>query len=331
MKAKTLPNNRILVTGGAGYIGSHVNKLLNNLGYNTIVIDNLVRGNKDSIKWGEFHKICLSDKISLNKLFAEYNIDTVMHFAGFAYVEESVLNPDIYYTNNVSNTINLLNSMMENNIKKIIFSSSCAVFGVPRNLPINENELKRPINPYGKSKLMVEKILNDYSNAYDLKHINLRYFNVAGCDKDGEIGENHNPETHLIPRIIKSALTEKKEIEIYGDNYDTKDGTCIRDYINVEDLGMAHIKSMNYLDNNDSDSFNIGVGKGYSILEVIECIENEMGIHFNRVFKSKRKGDPPVLFSDNTKALKKLDWNPKHRKLKDIISTSIDWIRNNEI
>jgi len=319
----------VLVTGGAGYIGSHVNKLLYNLGYKTIVLDSLIRGNKESIKWGKFKEICLSDKESLNELFEEYDIDTVMHFAAFAYVEESVLRPDLYYYNNVSNTINLLDSMINNNVNKIIFSSTCAIFGIPKNLPITENEPKKPINPYGKSKLMVEKIINDYSNVYNLKYINLRYFNVAGCDKDGEIGEDHNPETHLIPRIIKSALTKEKVIEIYGNDYDTKDGTCVRDYIHVEDLAMAHVNAMDYLNKNDSDSFNIGIGNGYSILEVIECIENIMNLKFNKVIKAKREGDPPVLFSDNTKSLTKLDWTPQYYNLKDIINSSINWINNN--
>lgn len=315
----------ILVTGGAGYVGSHINKQLNKLGYKTVVVDSLIRGNKESIKWGNFEKICLSDINKLENIFSKYEFSTVMHFAAFAYVEESMINPAIYYQNNLSSTINLLNTMIKFNVKNFIFSSSCATYGIPEILPISEKTPQKPISPYGKSKRMVESLLSDYDEAYNLKYINLRYFNAAGCDPECEIGEKHQPETHLIPRVIEAALNDKS-FTIYGNDYDTKDGTCVRDFVHVNDLATAHIKAMNFLDKYSiSDSFNIGTGSGHTIIEVVECVEKILNKKIDIIYSRKRKGDPAELYSSNEKAISKLGWQPKYIGLEEIVQTAANW------
>ena len=320
-----METGQILLTGGAGYIGSHVNKLLSEKGYQTIVFDNLSRGHTELVKWGELLEGCLSNTSTLDNLFKHNNISCVMHFAAYAYIGESIEKPGDYYANNVSNTINLLNVMIANKVNNIIFSSTCATYGVPDTLPITENTEQKPINPYGRSKLMVETILADYTNAYGLNHVNLRYFNAAGCDPDGEIGEMHEPEPHLIPIAINACMNDSY-LEIYGDDYNTKDGTCIRDYIHVSDVADAHYKALEYLDNYKSDSFNIGLGYGHSILDIIECIEKLLKKKIKKKIMKRRFGDPPELFTSNTKACNALNWKPNYTNISDIIQSAIDWM-----
>jgi len=314
----------ILLIGGAGYIGSHVNKILNNQDYSTIVYDNLSRGNREHVKWGKFIEGCISDTSKLDKLFKTYNVFCVMHFAAFAYVGESIMDPSIYYTNNVANTIDLLNTMRLNNINNFIFSSTCATYGVPTSLPIFEDMEQKPINPYGRSKLMIENIIEDYRSAYNLNYVNLRYFNAAGCDPEGEIGELHDPEPHLIPKAIKACVNEVP-LEIYGNNYNTKDGTCIRDYIHVMDVGFAHFRALKYL-KHGSNSFNLGLGKGYSVMEIVQIIEKVLNKNIKLNIVDAREGDPPELYTSNKKARELLNWNPTFINLQDIIESAINWI-----
>jgi UDP-glucose 4-epimerase len=320
-----MKKGQILLTGGAGYIGSHVNKLLSEKGYQTIIFDNLSRGHAELVKWGKLLEGCLSNTSTLDNLFKHNNISCVMHFAAYAYVGESIEKPGDYYANNVSNTINLLNVMIANKVNNIIFSSTCATYGIPDTLPITENTEQKPINPYGRGKLMIETILRDYTKAYGLNHINLRYFNAAGCDPECEIGEIHQPETHLIPRVIEAALYNKS-FTIYGNDYETKDGTCVRDFVHVNDLASAHFRAMKYLKKyNISDSFNIGTGSGYTIKEVIDCVEKILNKKINVIYSERRDGDPAELFSNNDKAISKLEWHPNYNDLGDIIKTAADW------
>lgn len=315
----------ILVAGGAGYIGSHVCKMLSNKGYDVIVYDNLSHGYKSFAKWGEFIPGNISDEQLLDNVFKHYNIEAVMHFCAYIEVGESVKDPQKYYINNVSNTITLLKVMLKNNIKKFIFSSTAAVYGHPERIPIKEDDPKNPINPYGRSKWMVEQILEDYDKAYGLKSIRFRYFNAAGADEETEIGEAHNPETHLIPLILDAALGVREDIKIFGTDYDTKDGTCIRDFIHVNDLADAHIKGLEYLLNGgETDYFNLGSGDGYSVREVIEAVKRVTKTNFKVVEADRRPGDPPYLIANSEKARKKLGWSPKY-SLEEIIETAFKW------
>jgi UDP-glucose 4-epimerase len=316
----------ILIVGGAGYIGSHTNKLLHQKGFHTIVLDNLSRGHRELARWGTFIFGDLENRTLLQYIFRKYSIDVVMHFSAFAYIGESYNNPAIYYQNNVANTINLLNAMLEHDVRKFIFSSSCAIFGEPQYLPIDENHPKNPVNPYGWSKLMVEKILEDYDRAYDFKYVSLRYFNAAGADPDGKIGEIHQPETHLIPLVIEAALGKKETIEIFGTDYDTKDGTCIRDYIHVSDLADAHFCALDWLiKNNKSEVFNLGNGIGFSVREIVDAVREYSKADFKVVNTSRRPGDPAILISSSEKAKELLGWNPKVTDINDIIKTSWEW------
>ena len=301
----------ILIVGGAGYIGSHINKELNKRGYKTIVFDNLIYGHKEFIRWGEFIPGDLKDTTQLELVFSKYNILAVMHFAAYAYVGESVTDPDKYYVNNVMNTLNLLNAMKKYNVSNFIFSSSCATYGMPETIPIPENHPQNPINPYGQTKLMVESILNDYSHAYNMKYASLRYFNAAGADPDTEIGEWHDPETHLIPLVLDAAIGRREHISIFGTDYDTPDGTCVRDYIHVTDLADAHILALeNLIEGGESQLFNLGNGNGYSVLEVIESARKVTGIDIKTVNADRREGDPPKLIGSAEKAKKILGWKP---------------------
>ena len=319
-------NDAVLIVGGAGYVGSHVNKVLYKLGYKTVCLDNLVYGHSEFVKYGIFVPCDLSDLTALELICKCYNIDAVMHFAAFAYVGESVKKPDKYYTNNVSNTLNLLNTMLKFNIKKFIFSSTCAIYGNPEYIPIDENHPKKPINPYGKSKLMVEEILADYAKAYDFHYVSLRYFNVAGADFDAEIGEKHIPETHIIPLLLDVALGKRANFTIFGNNYDTKDGTCVRDYIHVIDLAEAHVKAYDWLNkNNKSEFFNLGTGRGYTVLEIIKTIEKITGKKIAYKIGSPREGDPPVLVAANTKAQKILGFTCKYSDIENIIESAYRW------
>jgi len=316
----------ILIVGGAGYIGSHINKMLNLQGYKTIVFDNLSTGHIENIKWGTFILGDMNDSEALKLLFRNYEIDCVMHFAANAYVGESVLNPLKYYNNNVVNTLNLLKNMAKSNIKKFIFSSSCAVFGEPDIDIITEDTPKHPINPYGRTKLMVEQILQDFSVAYDLKFVALRYFNAAGADPESEIGEDHSPETHLIPLVLDVALGKRNSITVFGTDYPTNDGTCVRDYIHVNDLAEAHILAYKYLDNGgESNFFNLGIGNGYSVKEIIDTVSQVTNTQIKVIDGERRPGDPATLVAGSEKAENILKWKPQFNGIEDIISTAWQW------
>ena len=316
----------ILIVGGAGYIGSHVNKLLHKKGYQTIVLDNLMYGHSEFVKWGNFQLGDIGNYEFLNLLLKKYKIDAVMHFAGFTYVGESVENPQKYYMNNVKNTMILLQAMLENNVHNFIFSSTCATYGMPLELPLVETHAQNPINPYGQTKLFIEKIMNDYSKSYDFNFVALRYFNAAGADPDSEIGEWHEPETHLIPLVLDAAMNIRENIKIYGTDYPTKDGTCIRDYIHVNDLADAHILALEYLLNGGkSDFFNLGNGEGFSVREIIEVSKKITGKSIKEIEIARREGDPAILVGSANKAKEILKWKPQFADINTIIKTAWEW------
>ncbi len=321
----------ILVTGGAGYIGSHCVMALLEKGYEVVVFDNLSTGHIETVErlkqYGkvEFVQGDLLNKQDLDKVFEKHQIDAVIHFAAVALVGESVENPQKYYVNNVCGTINLLGKMLENNVKKIVFSSTAATYGEPNYIPIDENHPQNPINPYGMSKLMIEKIMDDYSKAYDLRSVRLRYFNVAGADSESRVGEWHDIETHLIPNVLKSTFVGGKQFKMFGDDYNTKDGTCVRDYVNVEDLAQAHLLALKYLDNGgETNYFNLGTKDGNSVKEVFEACEKVTGKDIPVEVAPRRAGDPASLVADNTKARQTLGWEPK-RTLDDSIKSAYKW------
>tara|TARA_B100002052_G_C15875059_1_gene596572 strand:+ start:316 stop:1314 length:999 start_codon:yes stop_codon:yes gene_type:complete len=317
----------VLVTGGAGYIGSHVCLALSNAGYKPIVYDNLSRGHKWAVKWGPLEIGDISDKKTLIRVLNNYKPVAVVHLAALAYVGESVQNPSAYYSNNVSGTLNLLEVLIDFGNIPIIFSSSCATYGIPKKMYIDEGDEQRPINPYGESKLMVEKILRDYDNAYGLKSVTLRYFNVVGADPDCQIGECHEPETHLIPLALEAALNPKKKIYIFGDDYPTKDGTCIRDYLHVSDLADAHIGGLSYLieKDGDTDFINLGTGKGFSVKEIIAIVEKITKKKINTEVVKRRSGDPPILITSLGRAEKKIGWIPNHNDIEIMIYHAWKW------
>jgi UDP-glucose 4-epimerase len=315
----------ILIVGGAGYIGSHVNKHLNQAGYSTLVLDNLCRGHREFVKWGDFLYGDIGNREFLDHIFTSHKIEAVMHFAAFAYVGESVHQPDIYYSNNIAKTLTLLDAMVRHKVNNFIFSSSCATFGNAEYTPIDELHPQKPINPYGYTKLVVERILQDYDNAFGLKHCIFRYFNAAGADPDGEIGEWHEPETHLIPLVFDTAAGICEKINVFGNDYDTPDGTCIRDYIHVCDLANAHRKGMEYLfETGHSDHFNLGCGKGYSIQEVLKTAQKVSRHSIKANYVTRREGDPAVLIGSSQKAKQLLDWTPQF-SLEDSIATAWNW------
>ena len=321
-------NGKILVTGGAGYIGSHTCKVLAECGYEPIVFDNLERGHAEFVCCGGLEVGDLRDYGQINSVIKKHSPVAIIHFAALAYVGESMHQPAEYYRNNVVGTLNLLDAMRDSGVKKIVFSSTCATYGIPTILPICENHEQKPINPYGQSKLMVEKILNDYESAYGIKHVILRYFNAAGADPDMEIGEWHEPETHLIPLIIATAMGKRKLAEIFGDDYDTKDGTCIRDYIHVSDLAAAHVLALKYLLNNtDSLIVNLGNGLGVSVKDVISATKRVTGVDFPVRILPRRIGDPPILIADSTYAKSKLGWQPRYESIETQILHAWNWMR----
>lgn len=322
-------NITILVTGGAGYIGSHFVKYLKNRNYSVVVLDNLSRGNKASIPQNiAFENVDLLNKEKLLKSLNKYDIDVVVHFAAFAYVGESVENPSLYYKNNVIGSYNLIDVVNNLGIKNFIFSSTCSIYGNPNKIPISEESKTNPLNPYAKTKLTVENILKDYHNAYNLNYVILRYFNAAGCDFEGEIGESHNPEPHLIPIMLDAAIGKRNSIDIYGDDYPTKDGTCVRDYIHVNDLADAHIKAVEYLENkNESTIINLGTGEGNSVKEIIKTVETITQKKINAKIVERRAGDPAILVADNKKAKYLLDWSPRYQ-INEIIESAWQWHKN---
>jgi len=316
----------VLVTGGAGYIGAHACKALAKAGYTPVTYDNLVYGHPKAVRWGPLEKGDIGDRKQLEMVMKKYNPSAVMHFAAYAYVGESVMNPKIYYRNNVAGTLSLLESMISCNIDKIIFSSTCATYGMPDQIPIDEDHRQHPINPYGRSKLMIEWILQDFAAAYDLKFVSLRYFNAAGADPDAEIGEDHDPETHLIPLVLDVALGNRNRLDIYGTDYDTPDGTCIRDYVHVSDLADAHLLALEYLnDGGQSNVFNLGNGNGFSVREVISTATKVTGCDIPYLESKKRPGDPAVLIGSTEKIRDNLGWRAVHHSLEAIIRTAWRW------
>ena len=319
----------VLVTGGAGYIGSHCCKELSRRGYLPITIDNLVYGHAESVKWGPFYHGDVADEMLLDRIFSENDIRAVMHFAAYTYVGESVQDPRKYYTNNLRTTITLLDKILQHAVSCCIFSSTCAVYGLPQSVPIDENHPMDPINPYGWSKYMIEQILVDYSWAYDLRFLSLRYFNAAGADPQGEIGEDHKPETHLIPLILDVAKGKREILEVFGNDYDTADGTCVRDYIHVTDLAEAHVKGLEKLLGGAPGGFvNLGAGDGYTVLEVIERAVAITGREIPYKIVARRPGDPAVLIASNAKAKKALGWGQGYSDLQTIIETAWNWHRH---
>ena len=328
---------KILVTGGAGYIGSHVIKqLLKKTQNNITIIDNFKTGFKNTIDvlktFGNFNFINqdLGDWGEVERIFKENQFDVVIHFSASLLVEESVKNPIKYYMNNTCNSINLINLSNKYNVNKFIFSSTAAVYGESNidKMPLSENEKTNPINPYGSSKLFTEKVIrdNEITNK-DFKYVILRYFNVAGAEESLSIGECHEPETHLIPLIVKTALGKRDKIMIFGDDYNTKDGTCIRDYIHIDDLASAHISSLEYLNDNKSNIFNCGYGYGFSVKEVINAVKKVSGVDFNVEVTNRREGDPAVLVASNKKILEQTNWKPKYDNLEVICKTALEWER----
>ena len=320
----------VLVVGGAGYIGSHTVKMLKDSGYNVIIYDNLSKGHKEVAEILDVKLIIgdLGDRAKLKEVFETEKIDIVMHFAAFIEVGESVIDPGKYYENNVGKVINLLNQMVESNIKNFVFSSTAATFGEPIHSKIDENHPQNPINPYGHSKKMVEIMLKDFDKAYGLKSVILRYFNACGSDKDGLIGESHSPETHLIPVILETANGKRESIKIFGTDYETKDGTCIRDYIHVYDLAKAHIMAMEKMfENNISLEYNLGNGTGFSVREIIDTVKNVTKREFSVVETERRPGDPALLIADPTKLMTDLNWTSSY-DLNDIIESAWKWEQN---
>lgn len=318
----------ILVIGGAGYIGSHTVKLLAQRNYTPIVFDNLSKGHPEAVKGYIFEEGNLEDKKRLGEVFKKHHIDAVMHFAAFIEVGESVQNPSKYYHNNVASVLNLLDAMVENNIRYFVFSSTAATFGEPVQKHINEKHPQLPINPYGNTKLMVEKMLHDFDTAYHLKSTVLRYFNASGADEEGKIGESHSPETHLIPLILQTAAGKRSSVKIFGTDYPTPDGTCIRDYVHVTDLAHAHILALEKMvKENKSNDFNLGSGNGFSVAEIIAKAKEVTKVDFKVETAPRREGDPAVLVADSTKAQQLLGWHPQYN-LTRIIETAWQWEKN---
>jgi UDP-glucose 4-epimerase len=328
-RKRKLSKPNILITGGAGYIGSITANILKNQGYNLVILDNLVHGHKYIVRnvlnlpliEGD-----VGDKELLRHIFKDYDIDAIMHFSAYAYVGESVENPLQYYENNVVHTLNLLNEMVANKVRFFVFSSTCATYGIPSIVPIPEDHAQNPINPYGNTKLVIEKALQDYHNAYDLRFVIFRYFNAAGADPLTKIGENHAPETHLIPLLLDAAIGRRPNIKVFGTDYDTPDGTCIRDYIHVNDLARAHILGLKHLmAGKTSDIFNLSNGHGYSVRKVIDIAKKVTGKDFSVLEVKRRVGDPSVLVGDAQKAKKELGWHEEFSDLSIIVKHAWKW------
>ncbi len=319
----------ILVTGGAGYIGSHTVLALKQAGFDVIILDNLVYGHRDLVEKVLQVELVVGDtgdRPLLDDLFKTHDIAAVIHFSAYAYVGESVTDPAKYYRNNVLGTLTLLEAMLAASVKNFVFSSTCATYGVPEVVPIPEDHPQNPINPYGATKLMVERILSDFDVAYGFKSVRFRYFNAAGADPNGRLGEDHNPETHLIPLVLQTALGKRESISVFGTDYPTADGTCIRDYIHVSDLADAHVLGLEYLlKGGDSEVFNLGNGNGFSVKEVIETAKLVTGKDIKVVECDRRPGDPPALIGSGDKAKKILGWHPQYSSLKEILTHAWQW------
>lgn len=319
----------ILIAGGAGYIGSHCTLDFIRSGYDVAVLDNLSEGHEKAVQTKHFCIADLSNLDQIREIFKKYPIKAVIHFAASCYVGISVSDPQIYYYNNVVNTLNLLKVMLENNVKNIVFSSTCATYGNPEYTPLDEKHVQNPINPYGQTKLTIEKILADYDRAYGLKYMALRYFNAAGADNEVNIGESHDPETHLIPLVLEVASGKRDCIKIFGNDYNTPDGTCIRDYIHVNDLAQAHRLALeSLLQGSESKFYNLGTGTGSSVMEIIDISKKITGKSISQEIVARREGDPDILVAGNSKAKNELGWNPVYEKIDDIIETAWYWEKN---
>lgn len=325
----------ILVTGGAGYIGSHMVKLLAREGYRVTVFDNLCNGHRDAVSGAEFVEGDLRDRPAIARLFDGRRFDVVLHFAAFAYVGESVQDPGKYYVNNVTGTLNLLDTMRATGVRRLVFSSTCSTYGDPVSLPMAEDHPQRPVNPYGMSKLMAERAMTDYGHAYGLRTIALRYFNAAGCDPQGALGERHDPETHLIPLVLREAQRVRAggdpaatNLQVFGDDFETSDGTCVRDYVHVSDLCVAHLLAVARLETSSGggfEAFNLGIGRGYSVKEVIETCRRVSGQEIRYRVGGRREGDPAQLVASAARARAELGWSPVYDDLTAIIETAWRW------
>ncbi len=317
----------ILVTGGAGYIGSHTVRALLARGHQVVVLDNLSFGHRQAVPAERLVVGDLNDAALVNRLLAERKIEAVVHFAAFAFVGESVTNPAKYYANNFLNSLTLLDACREQGVQKFVFSSTCATYGTPTRVPIDENEKQLPINPYGNTKLAFERALADYAGAYPFGYCALRYFNAAGASPDGTIGEDHDPETHLIPLVFQAAMGQRSHLEIFGTDYPTPDGTCIRDYIHVDDLAEAHILALDRLAPGVQLKFNVGLGRGFSVREVIRTAEEVSGLKVPVKESPRRAGDPSELVANADKIRRELGWAPKYSDLRSIVTTAWNWHR----
>jgi UDP-glucose-4-epimerase GalE len=320
----------ILVTGGAGYVGSHACKALAAAGYTPVTYDNLGRGHRELVRWGPLEVGELADRARLDEVFARHRPEAVMHFAAFAYVGESVQDPALYYRNNVGGTLELVEATRRAGVAALVFSSTCSTYGVPERMPIDEDAPQRPINPYGATKLAIERMLADYGAAYGLASVSLRYFNAAGCDPDGETGELHEPETHIIPRVLMAATGEIEHVEVFGTDYPTPDGTCLRDYVHVADLAQGHVRALDYLKRGGATTaVNLGTGRGFSVREVIAAAGEVTGRRIPVREAPRRPGDPPVLVADPTRARALLGFAPRYTELAPIVATAWRWHTRN--
>lgn len=317
----------VLVTGGAGYVGSHTAKLLERRDHHLWIFDNLANGHRNAAQARPLIVGDLADRTKLETVLRENQIDAVMHFAASAYVGESVENPAKYYQNNIVGTLSLMEAMRAAGVTKLVFSSSCATYGVPEQSPINEEHPQQPINPYGFTKLAIERALADYVHAYGWSYAALRYFNAAGADAEGEIGEDHDPETHLIPIILQVALGQRDQVLVFGDDYPTDDGTCIRDYVHVDDLATAHVAALERLEPGTELKLNLGTGSGVSVREVIEACQRVTGKKIASQVVDRRPGDPPALVADAARAQRELQWTPKYTSIDAIVETAWNWHR----
>lgn len=321
---------RILITGGAGYIGSHTVRMLEKEDHTVIVYDNLIKGHKEAVKNSFFVEGDLFDTALLTDTMKKHKIEAVVHFAAYSLVGESMEKPQLYYHNNVNGTLNLLNAMKECAVNKLVFSSTAAVYGEPEIIPIDESARKEPTNVYGRTKLIMENAMADYAKAYGLNYIALRYFNACGADDVGDIGEDHAPESHLIPLVLQTCLGKRDSIKIFGDDYKTADGTCIRDYIHVNDLAKAHILALKALFKGAKSSvYNLGNGNGFSVKEIIETAEKVTGIMIKKEITPRRAGDPAVLIASSDKIRKELGWEPEYTDVEKVIASAWKWHRNN--
>lgn len=320
----------VLVTGGAGYIGSHACQALARAGYHPVALDNLSYGHEWAVRFGPLVRADLLDRAALDRAFAEHRPEAVMHFAAFTYVGESVTDPGKYYRNNLATTLNLLEAMRDHGCARLVFSSSCAVYGLPQRLPLTEDHPQAPMNPYGATKAMSERMMADFGAAHGLRSVSLRYFNAAGADPEAGLGEDHDPETHLIPLAVEAALGRRGPLSVFGSDYPTPDGTAVRDYVHVQDLAQAHVAALRRMEGGAmgevcAEAFNLGLGQGYSVAQVLAAVRAVSGREVPHSMAPRRAGDPPMLVAEPSLALRELDWKPQFTRLEDIVATAWAW------